>query len=167
MSKKTFLVVVLSLVLVSAATATWASPMFVATAKNFRGAIFLGYGPSPYHASEAAISNCTQHSFLPPSCRVMNVRMECPPPPPGPPPGVYKTYPKPRGSAAGYGTPGLAPQASRSGYNAPARAESSGSIDAPVRKPDTVRSAPRVPSTDEDTQRPSSDRAYKWGRTSQ
>ncbi|MCA1961830.1 MAG: hypothetical protein LDL33_13675 [Desulfomonile sp.] len=168
MRKKTFVVVVLLLALICAAAAAWASPMFVATAKNFRGAIFLGYGPTPQHATEAAVSNCTQHSFLPPSCRVINVRMECPPPPPCPPPGISKVPPKYRGSAAVYGgTPGLTPQAARSGYNFPARAESRGSIDSTARKLDASRSVPRSPSVEEDSQRPNSDKAYRWGRTSQ
>lgn len=169
MSKKTLIVVVVLLGLVGSVAASWASPMFVATARNFRGAIFLGYGPTPFHASEAAVSNCSQHSFLPPSCKVMNVRMECPPPVPMPPPGVHKGVPKYKGSAAVYGsgTPGLAPQASRNSYDAPARAESRASVDSLAKKPEISRSAPRTPSAEEESQRPSSDKAYRWGRTSQ
>ncbi len=57
---------------------------FVATAQNFRGALYQGFGPTPGHASEMAIVKCSQNSFAPRSCRVIEVRMECPPPPPPP-----------------------------------------------------------------------------------
>lgn len=53
--------------------------MFVATAKNMRGALYQGYGPTPGHASEMAVVKCSQDSFIPPSCRVVCVRMEMPP----------------------------------------------------------------------------------------
>ncbi len=53
--------------------------MFVATAKNMRGALYQGYGPTPGHASEMAIVKCSQDSFIPPTCRVVCVRMEMPP----------------------------------------------------------------------------------------
>jgi hypothetical protein len=59
--------------------------MFVATAKNLRGALYLGAGPTPQHASEQAMVKCSQDSFVPPSCRVVCVRMECPPPVCAPP----------------------------------------------------------------------------------
>ncbi|MGB9618027.1 MAG: hypothetical protein ACP5M0_01060 [Desulfomonilaceae bacterium] len=58
---------------------------FVATAQNFRGALYQGFGPTPGHASEMAIVKCSQNSFAPRSCRVIEVRMECPPPPCPPP----------------------------------------------------------------------------------
>ena len=57
-----------------------ADAFFVATAKNFRGALYQGVGPTPGHASEMAIVKCSQDSFAPRSCRVVTVRMECPPP---------------------------------------------------------------------------------------
>ena len=57
-----------------------ADAFFVATAKNFRGALYQGVGPTPGHASEMAIVKCSQDSFAPRSCRVVGVRMECPPP---------------------------------------------------------------------------------------
>jgi len=53
---------------------------FVATAKNARGALYQGVGPTPGHASEAAVVKCSQDSFIPPSCKVVGVRAECPPP---------------------------------------------------------------------------------------
>ncbi len=86
MSKKFFVVVVVSglvMVLLSAA-ASIASPVFVATAKNFRGALYVGFGPTPGHACEAAVVKCSQDSFIPPSCKVVSVRAECPPPCPPP-----------------------------------------------------------------------------------
>ncbi len=86
MSKKFFVVVVVSglvIVLLSAA-ASIASPVFVATAKNFRGALYVGFGPTPGHACEAAVVKCSQDSFIPPSCKVVTVRAECPPPCPPP-----------------------------------------------------------------------------------
>lgn len=58
---------------------------FVATAQNFRGALYQGFGPTPGHASEMALVKCSQNSFAPRSCRVLEVRMECPPPPCPPP----------------------------------------------------------------------------------
>ena len=62
--------------------AAWshAGGMFVATAKNARGALYQGFGPTPGHASEMAIVKCSQDSFIPPSCKVVCVRMDCPPP---------------------------------------------------------------------------------------
>jgi hypothetical protein len=65
------------------ATAT-AGPLFVATVKNLRGAMYLGYGPTPGTASEQAMSKCTQDSFIPPTCKIECVRMDVPPPPPMP-----------------------------------------------------------------------------------
>lgn len=86
----------LVLVLVVGATAH-AAPVFVATAKNLRGALYLGYGPTPAHASEIALAKCSQNSFIPPTCRVLCVRMEVPPPlclPPMPKKSIRKYKPK-------------------------------------------------------------------------
>ena len=44
----------------------------MATAKNARGALYQGFGPTPGHASEMAIVKCSQDSFIPPSCKVVN-----------------------------------------------------------------------------------------------
>ncbi len=57
-----------------------AQGMFVATTKNMRGALYQGVGPTPGHATEMAMVKCSQDSFVPPSCRVVAVRMDCPPP---------------------------------------------------------------------------------------
>jgi hypothetical protein len=73
------------LALLLTAVTVAASPMFIATARNLRGALYLGYGPSPHHASETALAKCSQDSVLPFSCKVLEVRMELPPPPPPPP----------------------------------------------------------------------------------
>lgn len=66
-------------------SASDSSGFFVATAQNFRGALYQGFGPTPGHASEMAFVKCTQNSFAPRSCRVVEVRVECPPPPCPPP----------------------------------------------------------------------------------
>ncbi len=71
------------------ATIVEAAPMFVATAKNFRGAMYMGCGPSPCAATQAAVAKCCQDSFFARSCKVLCVRMEMPPPPP-PMPAMYK-----------------------------------------------------------------------------
>jgi len=90
------------LLLVLAATATsYANGFFVATAQNFRGALYQGMGPTPGHASEMAVVKCSQDSFLPCSCKVVSVRMECPPAAMCPPPlrkplsktRISQTYP--------------------------------------------------------------------------
>lgn len=111
MSKKLIVVIacfVLAAVLLAEANA---APMFVATARNFRGALYLGYGPTPAHACECAVVKCSRDSFIPPSCKVVSVRMECPPPLclPAPPPqkpirkSVYKSAPMaPKGYPSGY-----------------------------------------------------------------
>ncbi|MFH0822282.1 MAG: hypothetical protein V2B18_05980 [Pseudomonadota bacterium] len=95
MNRSIRLVVACGLFVVMAATAADAAPLFVATAQNLRGALYLGYGPSPQHASEQALVKCSQDAFIPPSCRVMSVRMDCPPPPPAAcyPTKVKKTRP--------------------------------------------------------------------------
>jgi hypothetical protein len=95
------MVVVSGLVLVLLVAATsHAGGLFVATAKNFRGALYQGVGPTPGHACEAAVVKCSQDSFVPPSCKVVSVRAECPPPMCPPPmkkplskAKVSKTYP--------------------------------------------------------------------------
>ena len=96
MKRKTMVVVAGVVFMLMVAAAVHAAPVFVATAKNLRGAIYLGMGPTPYHASEMAISKCSQNSVIPPTCRVLCVRMECPPaPPPMVRKSVRKYRPKP------------------------------------------------------------------------
>jgi len=75
-----FIVVVAGLLLMLLMAAWSHAGMFVATAKNARGALYQGFGPTPGHASEMAVVKCTQDSFIPPSCKVVGVRMDCPPP---------------------------------------------------------------------------------------
>jgi hypothetical protein len=79
--KRKFIVVVAGLLFVLL-MAAWshAGGVFVATAKNARGALYQGFGPTPGHASEMAIVKCSQDSFIPPSCKVICVRLDCPPP---------------------------------------------------------------------------------------
>ena len=77
--KRVLTVLSLGVVFLFAVTATVDAGVFVATAKNFRGALYQGFGPTPSHASEMAIVKCSQDSFLPPTCRVICVRMEVPP----------------------------------------------------------------------------------------
>jgi len=89
MRRKIALFVACLLLGLTVATTIEAAPMFVATAKNFRGALYIGCGPSPCTATEAAVAKCTQDSFFARSCKVLCVRMELPPPPP-PMPAVYK-----------------------------------------------------------------------------
>jgi len=83
--KFTALVLTLLFVLVFVVSSD-ASGMFVATAKNLRGALYQGFGPTPGHASEMALVKCTQDTFIPPTCRVIAVRLDCPPPMMAPPP---------------------------------------------------------------------------------
>ncbi len=82
MDRRGFCVVVAVTVMLLMATAAIASPVFVAQAKNLRGALYLGVGPTPYHASEMAVAKCSQDSVIPCTCKVVGVRMECPPAPP-------------------------------------------------------------------------------------
>lgn len=84
MSRKS-IVLGLGIVLILTTAMSVHAGMFVATAKNMRGALYLGAGPTPHHASEQAMVKCSQDSFIPPSCRVVEVRMECPPPVCAPP----------------------------------------------------------------------------------
>jgi hypothetical protein len=78
--KRTLLALV-GVVIALALTVPSHAGFFVATAKNLRGALYQGVGPTPQHASEQAIIRCSQDSFIPPSCRVVCVRMEVPPAP--------------------------------------------------------------------------------------
>ena len=78
----------------SLAAASEAGGFFVATAKNARGALYTGVGPTPNHACENAVVKCSQDSFIPPSCKVMAVRMECPPPMCAPPRKVVRKMSK-------------------------------------------------------------------------
>ncbi|MBM4327803.1 MAG: hypothetical protein FJ118_11645 [Deltaproteobacteria bacterium] len=89
MTRKISVVVACAVVTLLLASTVYSAPLFVATAKNFRGALYLGYGPTPTHASEQAVVKCSQDSFIPPSCKVVCVRAECPPP--CPPPKARKT----------------------------------------------------------------------------
>lgn len=79
-----------------------AGGVFVATAKNLRGALYQGFGPTPGHASEMAIVKCSQDSFVPPSCKVVSVRMDCPPPVCAPPMPMRKAVRKTNAYPAGY-----------------------------------------------------------------
>jgi hypothetical protein len=119
MTKKSIVLVSAMLCLVMTAASSDAAGVFVATAKNLRGGLYMGFGPTPGHASEMAMVKCSQNSFMPRSCKVMCIRMECPPPvafmPPPPMPAVRKTKvsnsypapPPPYGPPAGrpYGPP--------------------------------------------------------------
>ncbi len=104
-----FVVVIAGLVFMLMLAATCqAGGVFVATAKNIRGALYQGFGPTPGHASEMAVVKCSQDSFIPPSCKVVSVRMECPPPVCAPPmrkpiqkSRMSQTYP----AAYSYGRP--------------------------------------------------------------
>ncbi len=80
MSKKSILLLAVLAVTVSAMLPSNSEALFVATAQNFRGALYQGIGPTPCHASEMAVVKCSQDSFAPRSCKVISVRMECPPP---------------------------------------------------------------------------------------
>jgi hypothetical protein len=80
MSKKFIVVGAGLLVVLAWAVVCQANGMFVATVQNFRGALYQGYGPTPGHACENGMVKCSQDSFIPPSCKVVSVRMECPPP---------------------------------------------------------------------------------------
>ena len=52
---RTLTVVALSLALMLVFAVPSNAGMFVATAKNFRGALYQGFGPTPGHAAEMAI----------------------------------------------------------------------------------------------------------------
>ncbi len=104
MTKKSIVVISALLCVVFTAASSDAAGVFVATAKNLRGALYMGFGPTPGHASEMAMVKCSQNSFAPGTCKVLCIRMECPPVafvPPPPMPAVRKTkvsrsYPGPR-----------------------------------------------------------------------
>jgi len=76
---RTLIVLCVGMLFVLLAAPSSDAGMFVATAKNLRGALYQGYGPTPGHASEMAVVKCSQDSFIPPSCKVVCVRMEMPP----------------------------------------------------------------------------------------
>jgi hypothetical protein len=79
--KRMFVVVVSGLLFVLVlGTFSYACGMFVATAKNARGALYLGFGPCVGNATEMAMVKCSQDSFIPPSCKIVAVRQECPVP---------------------------------------------------------------------------------------
>ena len=48
--------------LLTLATFEEAGTVYVATSKNLRGALYLGVGPTPGHASEMALVKCSQDS---------------------------------------------------------------------------------------------------------
>ncbi len=58
------------------ATLANAGLIFVATAKNLRGALYLGAGPTPKHAAEIAIVKCSQDTVIPSTCKVCRMRQE-------------------------------------------------------------------------------------------
>jgi hypothetical protein len=109
--KKRFVVLVLGIGIVFlGASLSQAGGMFVATAKNLRGALYQGFGPSPAHATEQALVKCSQDSFIPPSCRVVCVRLECPPPMVQGPPPLRKPIRKTMSQAyPGVPAPGYSP----------------------------------------------------------
>jgi hypothetical protein len=94
MSRKFVVVLVAGFMLVAVLAATSQAGVFVATAKNARGALYTGFGPTPNHACEMAIVKCSQDSFIPPSCKVMAVRLDCPPPMCAPPRKVARNMSK-------------------------------------------------------------------------
>lgn len=100
------LIVLVGVLIAFALTTSSEAGFFVATAKNLRGAMYQGVGPTPQHASEQAMVRCSQDSFIPPSCRVVCVRMEAPPAPLLPPVPMRKPVKMYRKSApahpAGY-----------------------------------------------------------------
>ncbi len=85
MSRKSIFLMALMALTVTAVIPGNSDALFVATAQNLRGALYQGIGPSAGHASEMAVVKCSQDSFAPRSCRVISVRMECPPPVCAPP----------------------------------------------------------------------------------
>lgn len=90
MSKKSVLLLAILALAITAVVPESSEALFVATAKNFRGALYQGIGPTPGHATEMAVVKCSQDSFAPRSCRVVSVRMECPPPVCAPPRKMIK-----------------------------------------------------------------------------
>jgi hypothetical protein len=50
--------------------------IYVATAKNLRGALYIGHGPTASHAAEMAIVKCSQDSVIPMTCEVCKMRKE-------------------------------------------------------------------------------------------
>lgn len=80
MTKKSLFLMATLAIAITAMIPGNSDALFIATAQNFRGAIYQGIGPSPCDATEMAVARCSQNSFAPRSCRVIAVRMECPPP---------------------------------------------------------------------------------------
>ncbi len=81
MSRKHVVILTAVVCFLFVAVAANAGCIFVATAKNLRGALYLGVGPTPAHASELAIVKCSQDSFIPATCKVVTVRKEIVPKP--------------------------------------------------------------------------------------
>jgi hypothetical protein len=90
MKSKTFALLLGASLLLTIFLAGTSEAFFVATVQNLRGAMYQGAGPTPGHASEMALVKCSQDSVIPGTCRVMCVRMECPPPVCAPPPRKAK-----------------------------------------------------------------------------
>ncbi|MCX5871833.1 MAG: hypothetical protein NTY51_01150 [Deltaproteobacteria bacterium] len=104
MSRKSIFLLVVFILAMTAVLPGNSDALFVATSQNLRGALYQGIGPTPGHASEMAVVKCSQDSFAPRSCRVIAVRMECPPPVCAPPrksikKSSYSYAPKPTSSA--------------------------------------------------------------------
>jgi hypothetical protein len=76
MSRKHVVILVGVVCFLSMSVVANAGGVFVATAKNLRGALYLGVGPTPVHASELAIVKCSQDSFVPATCKVVAMRKE-------------------------------------------------------------------------------------------
>lgn len=135
--------VFVSLILVAVAFhAVEASPVYVATAQNFKGMLFTGYGPTPDHAGQMALSGCAGHSFLPITCKVIAMRAEFPPPPP---PYAMRPMPKYRKSAAGGSGPSsYGPMKSTAAPQAIERPVKKPRASAPIRKPEPSEREARV-----------------------
>jgi len=143
-----------------------AGPVFVATAKNFRGALYLGMGPTPYHASEMAIVKCTQNTFFKGSCRVCSVRMECPPPPPKMyKPKVYRSYP-PYKSSSSVNPPYKSSSKSYSKYKSSSGAYSGNKSGSKKYSYSSKKYSDSRPKSGSDKET-SSRQSYSWGRSSQ
>jgi hypothetical protein len=117
--------VFVALVLVAATVNSGvAGPIYVATAQNLKGLLFTGYGPTPDHAGQMALSGCSRQSFLPITCKVVDLHAEFPPPPP---PQMMQPMPKYRKSAA-----------REAGIQSPIRSAAPETVDRPVKKPRAV-----------------------------
>jgi hypothetical protein len=89
-------VLIIPAIVFAACATSFAGPVFVATAQNLKGMLFTGYGPTPDHAGQMALAGCSRHSFLPVTCKVVELHAEFPPPPPPqmmqPMPRYQKSY---------------------------------------------------------------------------